>query len=162
MFFLRNTITIPCPGGTIATLCTKNFMQEMKFRNIQNVVVMGGTNNLFDKSSKPLMSPVVVSDGIYYLIRASKFNRFNVGIMELISRRGKTQGSAVNECYKGITSELKVTYFSHRRFRTNMTEDGLHLNPSQIGELAAHFKTVFQRFDRSFVFFECNQVQLRI
>ena len=73
-----------------------------------------------------------------------------------------TQGLAVNECYKDIANELKVTYFSHRRFSTNMTEDGLHLNPSQIGELAADFKTAFQRFDQNFVFFECNQVQLRI
>ena len=75
-----------------------------------------------------------------------------------------TQGSAVNECYKVIANELKVTYFSHRRFgfRKNMTEDGLHLNPSHIRELAADFKTAFQKFDRNFLFFECNQVQLRI
>ena len=58
--YLHNTITISCPGGTIATMCVENFMHELKLRNIQNVVVMRSTNNMFDKSSKPLMSAVVV------------------------------------------------------------------------------------------------------
>ena len=60
--FLRNIITILCPGGTFATMCTEIVMHEMKLSKTQKVVIVGGSNNLFDKLSEPLMSSVVISE----------------------------------------------------------------------------------------------------
>ena len=55
-------------------------MHELKLRIIQNVVIMGGLyrlcNNLFNKTSKPLKSTVVVSDELHYLIIVLEFNGF--------------------------------------------------------------------------------------
>ena len=88
------------------------------------------------------MSPVLVSDEMYYLIRTLKFNEFNVRIMKLIGRKEKHATiSRANDCFSNIARELKVPYFSHRHFRFSklMSEDGLHSNASHIRELAPDF-----------------------
>ena len=101
-------------------------MHELKLRIIQNVVIMGGLyrlcNNLFNKTSKPLKSTVVVSDELHYLIIALKFNGLSFGIMELIIRKGKyATVSRVNDCYKDIARGLRVPYFSHQRKTSEST-----------------------------------------
>ena len=47
----------------------------MKSFAVRNVVVMAGTNRLFDKRNKPPMGPIETSDWMYYLIEKLKFNQ---------------------------------------------------------------------------------------
>ena len=60
--FVENAITISCPGGCISTLCSDRLIENMKSFGVRNVVVMAGTNNLFDKRNEPLMGPIETSD----------------------------------------------------------------------------------------------------
>ena len=56
--FVENAITISCPGGCISTLCSDRVIENMKSFGVRNVVVMAGTNKLFDKRNK-------TTDGTY-------------------------------------------------------------------------------------------------
>ena len=78
--FVENAITISCPGGCSSTLCSDRVIEIMKSFGVRNVVVMAGTNNLFDKRNKPLMGPFETSDEMYYLIEKLKFCKFKVTI----------------------------------------------------------------------------------
>ena len=71
--FVEKGITISCTGGCISTLCSDRVIENMKSFVVRIVVVMGGTNNLFDKRNKPLMGPTETSDEMFYLIEKLKF-----------------------------------------------------------------------------------------
>ena len=47
--FIENALTVSCPGGCISTLCSNKIFDDLKTYNIKNVIVLAGTNNLFDK-----------------------------------------------------------------------------------------------------------------
>ena len=71
-------------------LCSDKIFDALKTYNIKNVIVMAGTNNLFEKNDRPLMGPIEKSDEIYFLIEGLKFHNFKGSIMALISRRDKS------------------------------------------------------------------------
>ena len=50
--FIQNSVTISCPGGSISTMCSESVFTEICERNVRQVIVMAGTNNLFDKKNK--------------------------------------------------------------------------------------------------------------
>ena len=47
--FIQNSVTISCPGGSISTMCSESVFTEIFERNVRQVIVMAGTNDLFDK-----------------------------------------------------------------------------------------------------------------
>ena len=72
--FIENALTMSCPGGCISILCSDKIFDDLKTYNNKNVIVMAGTNNLFDKNDRPLMGPIETSDKIYFLIEKFKFH----------------------------------------------------------------------------------------
>ena len=116
--FIQNSVTISRPGGSISTMCSESVFTEIFERNIRQVIVMAGTNNLFDKKNKRLMGPVETSDELFYLIQKLKFYRLHVSILELISRRGKAETYArVNYCYRDVARELNVPFVTLKKFK---------------------------------------------
>ena len=149
--FLKNTMTISCPGGAISTMCSDNFLRDIRNSGAKNIIVMGGTNNLFDRENRRLMGPVETADQMYYLIRILKFHGYNVELMELSSRRDKYSTSkALNGCYQGLARELKVPFYNHRKFRYrhHMSAGGIHPDAKHVRELAADFREAFNKLKR--------------
>ena len=149
--FLRDAVTISCPGGVIATMCTNQIMKELRIFGVKNVIVMAGTNNLFDKENKRLMGPVETSDEMHYLITKLQFEGFNVGIMRLISRKGKHETiHKVNSCYVDVADELNVPFFNQKRFRyrKHISSDKLHPAPEHCRELALDFLDGFKVLEK--------------
>ena len=89
--FVENAITISCPGGCISTLCSDCVIENIKSFGIRSVVVVAGTNNLFDKRNKPLIGPIETTDEMYHLIEKFKFYKFRVTIMALTNRKDKLE-----------------------------------------------------------------------
>ena len=56
--FIENALTISCPAGCISTLYSDKIFDDLKTYNIRNVIVLAGTNNIFDKNDRPLMLPL--------------------------------------------------------------------------------------------------------
>ena len=67
------------------------FSTELKDWNARNLIIMGGTNNLYDKAGARLMGPVETSDEMFYLVQMLKFDGFNVGIIKLVGRKKKSK-----------------------------------------------------------------------
>ena len=97
------------------------------------------------------MGPVETADQMYYLIRYLKFHRYNVGLMELTSRRDKYSTiKALNGCYQDLARQLKVPCSNDRRFRYHhhMSTDGIHPDAKHVRELAADFQEAFKMLKR--------------
>ena len=140
--FVEKTITISCPGGSVSTLCAPAISHEIKSRNVKNVIIMTGTNNLFDKENLQLMGPVETSDELFYLARKLLFDGINVGIMELIPRKGREKMiNRANRCFRDVARELDIPFFINKKFKPkHLCHDGLHPNPGDIRELASDFR----------------------
>ena len=140
--FVENTITISCPGGCISTMCAPAISNELKSRNVKNVLIMACTNNLFNKQNRQLMGPVETSDELYYLAQKLLFEGLNVGIMELIPRRGHENIiNRTNRCYRDVARELDVPFFINKKFKLkHLCRDGLHPNSGDVRELASDFR----------------------
>ena len=94
--------------------CSDRVIQNMKSIGVRNVVVMAGTNNLFDKRNKPLMGPIEISDEMYYLIEKLKFYKFKVTIMALINQKDKWKIiKKVNECYRDVARDHQIPFNEH-------------------------------------------------
>ena len=145
--FVENAITISCPGGCISTLCSDRVIENMKSFGVRNVVVMAGTNNLFDKRHKPLMGAVETSDEMYYLVEKLKFYKFKVTIMALINRKDKWKViQKVNDCYRDVARDHRIPFIEHKKFRyRHISSDGVHPNPQDIRELASDFRYAFKQ-----------------
>ena len=50
--FLPDSVTVSYPGGTLSTLCSDQVLKDMKNLDVQTVLIMGGTNNLFGRSGR--------------------------------------------------------------------------------------------------------------
>ena len=72
-------------------MCSESVFNEIFDRNLRQVTVMVGTNNLFDRKNERLMGPVETSDDLFYFIQKLMFYRLYGSILELISRRGKAE-----------------------------------------------------------------------
>ena len=58
-----------------------------------NAIIMGDTNNLYNKTGARLMGAVETSDEIFYLVQKLESEGFKVGIMKFIGRQGKARPS---------------------------------------------------------------------
>ena len=71
-----------------------------------NIIIIAGTNNLFDKENLLVMILVETSDELSYLARKLLFDSLYVGIMELIPR--KEQEKMTNRCFRNVVRELDI------------------------------------------------------
>ena len=130
--------------------CSDRVIENMKSFGVRNVVVMAGTNNLFDKRTKPLMGPIDTSDEMYCLIEKLKFYNFKVTIMTLINRKDKWKIiKKVNECYRDVARYHRTPFIEHKRFRyRHILSDGVHPNQRDIRELSSNFRYAFKQIKR--------------
>ena len=137
--FIDNTVTISCPGGQVSTLCSAGVQEELEYFKPKRVIVMCGTNNLYDKDQRTLMLPSEVALEMDYLINLYKHRGYQVALMKLISREGKYRRiKKLNQFYAQIAKWhgipcFRTRKFSHRRY---ISDDGLHPSPAGVRELA--------------------------
>ena len=152
--FVENAITISCPGVCISTLCSDRVIENMEFFGVRSVVVMAGTNNLFDKPNKPLMAPIETSDEMYYPTEKLKFYKFKITIMALNNRKNKWKIiKKVNDCYRDVARDHWIPFIEHKKFRyRHISSDGVHPNPQDIRELAPDFWYAFKQIRHCGIF----------
>ena len=146
LVFVQNCVTISCPGGSISTMCCDSIFKELLSRKVRQVVIMAGTNNLYDNSKRLIVQQQ--SDGMYYLVQKLKFHSIKVEIRKLIDRKGKTETvRRLNNCYRDVARELNVPFVNLKKFKSgkHLCNDGLDPKPSNIREPASGFRRAIKQ-----------------
>ena len=148
--FLPDSVTVSCPGGTLSTLCSDQVLNDMKNLDVQTVLIMGGTNNLFDRSGRQSLGATEVAEEMESAIFRLLDCNFEVGVMSLISREGeRSLIRRVNKCYRNLTAWYKILLFKTVKFsnRRHVCADGLHPTANGVRELAKDFHDAFRSIE---------------
>ena len=115
--FVDQTVTISCPGGQITTMCSPEVVRDIWNYNPKNLIVMGGTNNLFDRNGRKFMHPIQVRDDMRELLVFYLDCGYNVALMGLISREGEYETiSHLNRLYRQLAKDLNIKFFRTKKF----------------------------------------------
>ena len=147
--FVDQTVTISCPGGQITTMCSPEVVRDIWNYNPKNLIVMGGTNNLFDRNGRKFMHPIQVRDDMRELLVFYLECGYNVALMGLISREGEYETiSHLNRLYRQLAKDLNIKFFRTKKFRhrVHISSDGLHPSPNGVRELAKDFYDSLKKF----------------
>ena len=135
--FLADTLVVSCPGATLDRLGSEVILRDLERSGVENVAVLGGTNNLVnrDQTVNDLQD---VTDELEDLITRLKAAGFNVVIMKIPGRRGfKEEIKNLKKKYKETAAKYNVGFHDGQKFTVGgLSRDGLHPAPDKIQKLS--------------------------